>query len=121
MPGGRFVTVTNRDAYCAWCGGELPVQTGGGRPRRYCRRSHRQRAYEARRLAAVRHLAPDEVLLARSSWDALRGALRRLQEATRAIVEADVTGDDVSLPAALGRLNAAVAELQDSAEARAVW
>ena len=45
-------TTTPRDAdgakLCAWCGSEIK-QSGVGRSRDYCRRSCRQRAYEARR------------------------------------------------------------------------
>jgi len=34
---------------CAWCGRRLPDPAPTGRPRTYCRRSCRQRAFEARR------------------------------------------------------------------------
>lgn len=34
---------------CEWCG-EAVSQLGSWSPRRYCKRSHRQRAFEARRL-----------------------------------------------------------------------
>lgn len=34
---------------CAWCGRRLPERATTGRPRTYCRRSCRQRAFEARR------------------------------------------------------------------------
>lgn len=34
---------------CDWCG-EPVIQIGMGRRRAYCKRSHRQRAYEARNL-----------------------------------------------------------------------
>jgi len=34
---------------CRWCGRRLPPPSATGRPRRYCRRSCRQRAFEARR------------------------------------------------------------------------
>jgi hypothetical protein len=34
---------------CEWCGGAVS-QVGTRTPRRYCKRSHRQRAFEARRL-----------------------------------------------------------------------
>ena len=44
---------------CEWCGGEFHANAGPGRPARYCRRSHRQRAYEARQLAGERGISPD--------------------------------------------------------------
>jgi hypothetical protein len=93
-----------------------------GRPRKYCRRSHRQRAYEARRLAETRRLGPDEVLVGRHAWDALRRALGKLQESSEELVAVTAgSGGDPRYAEALGRLNAAVGELQDSAEAKAAW
>ena len=35
---------------CSWCGRRFEPTPGPGRPRLYCRPSHRQRAYEARSL-----------------------------------------------------------------------
>ena len=57
----NIVTVTllrtRRIEACAWCGRPLPVSVPGraGRPREYCRRSCRQRAYENRSSQRVRH------------------------------------------------------------------
>lgn len=65
--------------HCAWCGGAFATETGPGRPRRYCRPSHRQRAYEARREAQRRGLAPGEVLVTKRAWIQLRDALYRLE------------------------------------------
>lgn len=61
---------------------------GPGRPRRFCRPSHRQRAYEARRLATLHHLGPDDVLLARTTFDRVRDLLFRIEAALQ-----DVDGD----------------------------
>lgn len=66
---------------CRWCGGPLPDSEGPGRPRRYCRRSHRQRAYEARRLASAHALGPEDVLLSRSTYGAMRDLLIRIEAA----------------------------------------
>lgn len=52
----RFVTVTKLRSgvevpvvrRCAWCARRLPAPARTGRPRAYCRRSCRQRAFEAR-------------------------------------------------------------------------
>jgi hypothetical protein len=46
-----------------------------GRPREYCRRSCRQRDYEARRLAAERGLNEGEIIVARSKLAALQDQL----------------------------------------------
>jgi hypothetical protein len=73
---------------CAWCGVSFPVPTGPGRPPRFCRRSHRQRAYEARTLAARHGLGPDDVLVTRAVFDELRDLLYRIESALQ-----DVDGD----------------------------
>lgn len=51
-----------RVASCAWCGREV-VSEGPGRNRKYCRRSCRQRAYEARQTLAGTGLPADAVIL----------------------------------------------------------
>lgn len=66
---------------CQWCASALPRPVGPGRPRRFCKRSHRQRHYEARKLAAAQGIAPDEVLLGREQFDAWRDQLYRLEAA----------------------------------------
>ncbi len=59
----------------------MPKSQGPGRPRRFCKRSHRQRHYEARRLAAAQGIAADEVLLSREVFDAWRDRLALLESA----------------------------------------
>jgi hypothetical protein len=107
--------VAELSRHCAWCGGAFKVARGPGRPQRYCRKSHRQRAYEARREAKRRDLGPDEVLISRRTWEYLRDALYRLEAA----------GEDVAIDIgagrptktdyveALGHLSASVRDLQD--------
>lgn len=68
---------------CAWCGGSFAVAAGPGRPPKYCRRSHRQRAYESKRIAAERGLAEDEVLLTMDNWTRVRDALYIAEAAAR--------------------------------------
>lgn len=38
--------------YCEWCGGSFDHRIGPGPKPRFCRPSHRQRAYEAKRVAS---------------------------------------------------------------------
>ena len=109
------VTVMKQTRHCAWCGGAFAAPKGPGRPRRYCRPGHRQRAYEARREAMCRGLGPDEVLLSRRSWETLRDALYRLESAAE-----DVAGDllagrptKADYVEALAHLTNAVRELQE--------
>lgn len=66
---------------CPWCSEIVPATGGPGRPRKFCRRSHRQRHYEARRLAAAQGIAADEVLLSREVFDAWRDQVAMLASA----------------------------------------
>ena len=75
---------------CDWCGDPLAASSSG-RPRRYCRRSHRQRAYEARLLAERMDLDPGDALIpvdlvrrAREGIRALSGAVRDVERGLRA-------------------------------------
>lgn len=80
-PSSRIITVTNSVDRCAWCSAAIPARGGPGRPRRFCKRSHRQRHYEARRLAAAQGIAADEVLIARDQFDRWRDELVLLESA----------------------------------------
>ncbi|MFF4653571.1 hypothetical protein [Streptomyces sp. NPDC001380] len=44
---------TGRIRWCEWCGDPLPEHQGPGRPRRYCRDSHKALAYQLRRDARL--------------------------------------------------------------------
>jgi hypothetical protein len=81
-----IITVTQIPR-CAWCGEVLPAAGGPGRPRRFCKRSHRQRHYEARRLAAAQGLAPDEVLVGRDQFDEWRDRIYLLEAAIEDAVQ----------------------------------
>jgi hypothetical protein len=69
----RFGRVTERAA-CAWCG--RPMAEVGplgrvGRPRRYCKRSCRQRDFEARKRARELGLAESDLIVARREIERL--------------------------------------------------
>lgn len=102
---------------CQWCGGEFETARGPGRPSLYCRRSHRQRAYEARRLAGERGIRPDEVLISRHTWERLRDALYRLEAAAEDVAMDLLSGRPTKTEyvAALAHLSTAVRDLQDVA------
>ncbi len=110
-------TVTISAPFCAWCGEAIPRRSGPGRPARYCRRSHRQRAFEARREAERRGISPDEVLLSRFAWDRLRDALYRLEAAAQDVALDVGSGrpTKADYAEALGHLTGAVRELQEIA------
>lgn len=109
--------MTERIRHCAWCGGAFTYAAGPGRRQRYCRTSHRQRAYEARREAKRRDLGPDEVLISRRRWERLRDALYRLEAATEDVAVDIGAGRATKQDyvQALGHLLAAVRDLQDVA------
>jgi len=66
---------------CRWCARPFTVVPGPGRPRRYCRRSCRQRDYEARRQAADLGLGDTRLVVVRAEMDALRDRLYELEAA----------------------------------------
>lgn len=86
--GGHHDTVR-----CAWCSRPIPARPAGavGRPPRYCRRSCRQRAYEARRRAEELGLGDDELIVTRNELD---DANDRLFEIRQLIAEASGDLDD---------------------------
>ena len=106
---------TRNQLVCRWCGEEFPATPGPGRPKLFCRASHRQRAYEARRLGESRRLLPDEVIVSRRAWDALRDSLYRLESAAEDVaVDLEVgTPTKTDYVQALAHLSEAVRQLQD--------
>ena len=82
-----------RDPRCRWCGRGFEPASGPGRPREFCKRSCRQRDYEARRRASERGLDEDELILSRSELNELRDRLYVLAETVKD-VEADLTDDE---------------------------
>jgi hypothetical protein len=86
------VTQTAAQALCAYCRRPFPVSPGSGRPARYCRRSHRQRAYEARRRARNLQLPDSQLIVDQASIDRLHDKLYRLESALQD-VDADLDGD----------------------------
>lgn len=78
-----FVTVTKVDdtPRCGYCRRPLPGWTGRGRPPAYCRRSHRQRAYEARRRAAALSLPEGQVVVDAADLARLHDRLYALEAA----------------------------------------
>lgn len=86
----RFVTVTKSEdtPRCAYCRRPLPEWAGRGRPPAYCRRSHRQRAYEARRRAAALALPEGQLVVESADLARLHDRLYALEAALD-----DVTGD----------------------------
>jgi hypothetical protein len=76
------------------------VSSGTGRPREYCRRSCRQRDYEARRRAAELGLGENELVVARAELEALRDRLYVLACAVEDI-ERDGTPNEQELHEAM--------------------
>ena len=76
----RGAGVTSRR--CRWCARPFDVVPGRpGRPKEYCRRSCRQRDYEARRQSAALGLGEGQIVVARADVDALHDRLYELDSA----------------------------------------
>ena len=78
---------------CWWCGRRFIQTPGPGRRRRYCRTSHRQRAYEARKLAGAHALGADQVLMAAARLEEIRDLIYRI-EAALDDVDVDLGAED---------------------------
>jgi hypothetical protein len=76
---------------CRWCARRFTVALGPGRPREFCRRSCRQRDYEARQRAREVGLSEHELVLTRQAMDDLRDRLYVLECAVED-VERDLGG-----------------------------
>jgi hypothetical protein len=59
----------------------MAIKAGAGRPRRFCCRSHRQRAYEARRRTDELQVPQGQVIVAESDLATLHDRLYRLESA----------------------------------------
>jgi hypothetical protein len=80
-------------ARCAWCGRQVAAREGRGRPREFCRRSCRQRAYESRRRARELGLGETEIVLRRTELAELQDRIYMLRCAMED-VDRDVAEDD---------------------------
>ena len=87
------MTLLAADTRCQWCGRLYETKPGPGRPRLYCKRSCRQRDYEARRRAAELGLDEDELIMTRQELNELRDRLYVLAETIKD-VEKDLTDDE---------------------------
>jgi hypothetical protein len=92
---GNIVTVTKLPdtERCGWCHRPLVQSPGPGRRRTFCCRSHRQRAYEARRRADRFGLPADQVVVTEADLRRLHDRLYQLETALQD-VDADLAEDD---------------------------
>jgi hypothetical protein len=77
VPSAPAMTGQRTMPRCAWCGRAVPAiePPGPGRPRKFCRRSCRQRNFEAR-VKATRHgLDEHDVVMARTELEELKDLL----------------------------------------------
>jgi hypothetical protein len=79
---------------CRWCGRRFAPTRGAGRPRIYCKRSCRQRDYEARQRALELGLGEHELVMTRDELNATRDRMYVLE---RTLEDAD---EDLSHPEA---------------------
>ncbi len=87
-----MTAVRESERRCRWCARPFPVTPGPGRPKEFCRRSCRQRDYEARQRAAEVGLSEHELVLTRHAMDELRDRLYVLEAAIED-VERDLVGN----------------------------
>lgn len=73
----KMVAKTAKSRFCRYCGKSFPAN-GRGRPSLYCGRSHRERAYEKRRLDEIRHPPVKARRLLMDRLDRLEAQRRRL-------------------------------------------
>lgn len=64
---------------CRWCRRPFDRRPGPGRPQQYCRRSCRQRDYEARQRGVAHGLDEADLILARTAIDQLKDDIYVLQ------------------------------------------
>jgi hypothetical protein len=78
-----IVTVTKSPdpPRCGWCHRPFDQLPGAGRPRMFCSRSHRQRAYEARRRADSLKIPVGQVIVSEADLQSLHDRLYRLESA----------------------------------------
>jgi hypothetical protein len=114
LPHYYFVTVTKQPdtRRCRWCGRPFAFAAGPGRPPLYCRRSCRQRDYEARRRGHELGLAESDVVIARRELERL-GDLVYVLRCAIDDVERDLEWPDGK--ASVKELREAVAWLLDAA------
>ena len=74
---------------CGWCHRPIAAKPGPGRKRRFCCRSHRQRAYEARLRSDSLGVPAGQVVVAEADLARLHDRLYRL-EAALEDVDADL-------------------------------
>ncbi|MCS4535063.1 hypothetical protein [Corynebacterium sp. HS2168-gen11] len=63
---------------CQWCGQDI-VTTGRGRPRKFCKPSCKQRAYEQRHTVQGTQIPPTAVIIPPEKVDAFNDALFELR------------------------------------------
>ena len=100
---------------CRWCGRRFERDGGPGRPRAFCRRSCRQRDYEARLRAAELGLGDAELVVARARLDELHDGIAMLEAAIEDVEQdvAEAPDDPVELARALQWLLASARPLLD--------
>lgn len=96
------------DAGCEYCGRTYEASGGVGRPRKYCRRSCRQRAFEARRHEGDLEWSDRRIIEVSARLASMEDHLDRIVELV-AELRADVDdGVEVSLDEVVDRLEGAL-------------
>lgn len=78
---------------CAWCGTEIQSNTRG-RPKKYCGKSCKQRAYEQRNRVAGTEIPAEAVIIQPERAAALKDSLFELRCAAEDVATASAEGAD---------------------------
>lgn len=84
-------SVTTQPQTCAWCGREIQANNRG-RPKKYCRQSCKQRAYEQRNKVAGTEIPAQAVIIQPERAAALKDSLFVLRCAAEDIATASAEG-----------------------------
>ena len=101
---------------CVWCRFPVTQTDGPGRPRRYCKRSCRQRDFEARQRSLAHGVDEHDILVARSEVNRLKDEIFVLscavEDAQRDLVDASTITDYTDIVRSLLTAAASVVNAQ---------
>ena len=99
-----------REAVCVWCGATFVAPSLRGPLPKFCRRSHRQRAYEAKRLATTANSSPPESVTGHGDTPSVLD-LAGLEQLLEAEVGSKPTARRAAIEAQVNEIRAVLSQL----------